>query len=353
MAVRRKGTKWQADVTVKGQRLPRYSFNTEEEAKAWEMEARAAAILGKPIPVPDDAPIRGGKKPRRVGGPWTLEQAFRETHTKYWKGTAHGRKQTHNIRQIEEFFGPHLPVTEIGTEEIEAFVAACIEKGNSGSTINRKLSCLSKALNLAQTRGHLTVLPKIERAKENQGRIRWLSDAEEQAFHHYFGLWGDQDRLDAFVCLIDTGFRPSELWTLEARDINFGLGMITLWENKTNWPRSIHMTGRVKEVLLRRTDGGRHGPFDFGLSTEEMGRWFLYGWDRVRAELGLSDDPQFVPYALRHTCCSRLIQRGVDLVRVKEWMGHKTTQTTMRYAHLAPKHLASLVDALEQPREVA
>jgi hypothetical protein len=30
---------------------------------------------------------------------------------------------------------------------------------------------------------------------------------------------------------------------------------------------------------------------------------------------------------------------GVDLVRVKEIMGHRDIETTLRYAHLAPNHL--------------
>lgn len=38
---------------------------------------------------------------------------------------------------------------------------------------------------------------------------------------------------------------------------------------------------------------------------------------------------------LRHTTASLMIQAGVDLYTVGQILGHKSTQTTQRYAHLA------------------
>lgn len=35
---------------------------------------------------------------------------------------------------------------------------------------------------------------------------------------------------------------------------------------------------------------------------------------------------------------------GVDLVSVKEILGHRDIQTTLRYAHLAPAHLQDAVN---------
>jgi site-specific recombinase XerD len=43
-------------------------------------------------------------------------------------------------------------------------------------------------------------------------------------------------------------------------------------------------------------------------------------------------------HTFRHTFASHLIMSGVDLVTVKELLGHKDIATTMRYAHLIPSH---------------
>ena len=49
-------------------------------------------------------------------------------------------------------------------------------------------------------------------------------------------------------------------------------------------------------------------------------------------------------HTLRHTAASRRIMAGVDLVSVKEILGHRSIQTTMRYSHLDPRHLQDAVN---------
>jgi len=51
---------------------------------------------------------------------------------------------------------------------------------------------------------------------------------------------------------------------------------------------------------------------------------------------------------LRHTAASHMIMSGVDIVTVKEILGHKSLTMTLRYAHLAPSHRQKAVDALEK-----
>lgn len=48
------------------------------------------------------------------------------------------------------------------------------------------------------------------------------------------------------------------------------------------------------------------------------------------------------------TFASRLVMAGVNLKAAQTLMGHRTITMTMRYAHLAPDHLAAAVAALAQ-----
>ena len=61
---------------------------------------------------------------------------------------------------------------------------------------------------------------------------------------------------------------------------------------------------------------------------------------------GITD---FTFHDLRHTFASRLVMRGVDRTTVKELMGHKHINMTLRYAHLAPGHKRSAIAVLDQP----
>ena len=75
--------------------------------------------------------------------------------------------------------------------------------------------------------------------------------------------------------------------------------------------------------------------------------YFLVAWNRVRSVMGLENDQQFVIHALRHTCASRLVQGGVSLAVIREWMGHKHIRSTMIYAHLSATSLYEAKNVLE------
>ncbi len=46
----------------------------------------------------------------------------------------------------------------------------------------------------------------------------------------------------------------------------------------------------------------------------------------------------FIWQVERHTFASRLVMNGVDLATVKELLGHKSIQMTLRYSHLIREH---------------
>ena len=105
-------------------------------------------------------------------------------------------------------------------------------------------------------------------------------------------------------------------------------------------PRLVPCTSRVRNTLeIRSKTTNKNLLFYFHVN------WYRDRFDKIRNILDLKD---VVWHTLRHTCASRLVQGRVPLTHVKEWMGHKTITTTMRYAHLAPKHLQVGIDVLEQ-----
>ena len=47
-----------------------------------------------------------------------------------------------------------------------------------------------------------------------------------------------------------------------------------------------------------------------------------------------------------YTVASRLAMEGIDLVAMRELMGHKTMAMTLRYSHLSPGHRRAAIERL-------
>lgn len=312
----------------------RETFNTRNEAELAELEALTRLkASGSPL-----KPSTSHEKRRGDGK--TLADAHDLTWRLYW--SQQKGQDTHRIfckavfREIPE----QTLLTDITFEMALEAVEAWEEEGNGGTTVNHKISHLSKMLTTAVEQGWLQAVPRLPRRKPGKHRVRWMNENEElKALNLCRNLGLDQ--LHDLICVaIDTGFRRSELLGLVPNDFVNGMVHLHAGQTKSDKARAVPATQRVQEILTRRSNSRTIFDYTFHKLRRE--------WMDLKTAMGLEDDPQFIVHMLRHTCASRLVQRGVDLPVVQAWMGHSNIQTTMRYAHLAPNSLLKAREALEQ-----
>ncbi|NBZ97146.1 MAG: site-specific integrase, partial [Proteobacteria bacterium] len=251
-----------------------------------------------------------------------------------------------NGRAAVQFFGPETPMRSIDERKLAEYTAHLKKLGNANGTINRKLAALSKMFHHAIRLRMLDRKPFIKKEREPVGRIRYLTKSEEDVLIEKFRSLGYRDYADLCTVLVDTGARVGEILKAQWKDVNGRI--LSLWDTKNGCSRSVPLTTRASEVLETRRGNGQDGPF-----SKVSQNSFNHTWTRVKNLLGMGDDTQFVPHVLRHTCASRLVQAGVPILSVKEYLGHKSMTVTLRYAHLAPKQLWQAMEVLERGQDAA
>jgi integrase len=334
--IRQRGDSYVCQVMVDGKRRTK-SFDCVEDAVLWQAKVRAGEVSeGETKPTTEQ---RTGRMA------WTLDEGIKTTYRVAWSQQRAGDHQLMNANKVAEFIGAGTPLDVIDTETLDELVEHLRDvQGNSPATINRKLAALSKVFSVAVDRGGALHKPKFPRQRESEGRIRFLSEDEETKALTLLKQWSLDDAHDLFIFLIDTGFRlRTEALALTKRDVSPTRDRVTAWDTKNGSPRTIPTTARVQAILRRRLAGLNETDKVFDFDHYAVRTW----WGKLRTRMGLDDDPQFVPHALRHTCCTRLVQRGITFNVVKQWMGHKSLQMTMRYAQLAPTDLFKAVEVLD------
>jgi integrase len=330
--VSRRGSSWQASLMCKGRRIRR-QFRSAAEAHDWLRRAEAQVVLG-------ENPSLGGRESGR-----TLRDALNATIDDVWEHRRSGADLTANGRSVVEILGGDRPLESIDGTAVRAVVSALSKRGLANGTINRKIAALSKILRHAHDLGIIDRVPKLTRLPERQGRVRWLTRDEEAEVVARFRHLGRPRMALLVEWLADTGMRVGEALRLRWEDLNAVGDMLvaTVWESKSGSSRSVPLTTRCRRVV-EEMDRGRAGDGPFTRISQDA---FNKEWVLVRRDLGKADDDQFVPHALRHTCASRMVQAGVELLVVRELLGHKTLSVTLRYSHLAPRNLRDAVRTLE------
>jgi len=200
-------------------------------------------------------------------------------------------------------------------------------------------------------------------------RLPWLpsDDVWEQFLHHV--LLHEDARTQAMILLAyDAALRREELMSLRVDDIDWSRGILTIRPETTKGGRMRHVpvSAAVLHLLRHYLEGDRrsliaaYGGDDTGIvflseSTRNPGRPLAVGAfdeiiERVREKVGL---PALTPHTLRHQRCTMLKRAGVNLDDIALIAGHKSTDTTRLYIHLAPselsKRIRSKIDPFDAP----
>lgn len=339
MSVTPRGGSWQASFAHKGVRYRR-SFPTELAAKQWEADSQAALLRGN---LPDMGEQSARASSAKSGVPFTLGELFEWTNSTRWSLQKSSVTSVINAKTVLRILGSETPIRAIDRVAVGRMVAKLREEGAAVATINRKLSAYNTMMKEAVSLDIIEKVPKQPLFREAEGRIRRITPDEERMIIGYFALVQDQDMEDYVRLSLDTGLRQAEVLGLDDGATSdptyvkvFGV------DAKGKRSRAVPTTEAVRAIIQRRRAANPKGMLFPGLTADAVSD----RWKPMRGALRMTNDPEFVPHALRHEFCSRLADLGVSAQIIQALAGHKDIKTTMRYIHLSPTALVAAINQL-------
>jgi integrase len=309
--------RWRVEVQVGGHRK-RGRFDTMPEAKAaerqWTQELASGDTSTASVRIDHLTPKK-------------LSELVLKAAPLLWDHSPHGELSVIKVRWIVEHCGdPQL--NHIPSDYVDRAIMKLRAAGKAPATINRYLSALHAILGWGAKPGrrYVPVMPEFSWQDEDEGRIRWVTQEEERRLIATLRALGHDEVADLCIVALDTGCRRGEL--LEAKRDQLDGGYLRLWKTKNGSARSVPLTDRSRAILEQR--------LPWGLAPHQV----RYAWDKAKLAMGLKEDDDFVFHALRHTRATRLVELGVNLRVIQQFMGHKAIQTTLRYAHVSDDALA-------------
>jgi integrase len=243
------------------------------------------------------------------------------------------------VKMLSEVFG-NQQLSDITPLKVDTYVserAAICKPG----TVNRDVVVLRHMLNKAVEWGKALSNPvaHVKALAVPNHRLRFLSQDEIARLLDV----ADAEFKPLLITALHTGMRRGELFSLTWPDVDFKHGLVRVIQSKSGKSRDIPMNETLREtlqVLPRRIDSAYVFPGKGGKAMVDIKKRF----HRTLREAGIA---HFRFHDLRHTFASHLVMSGVDLVSVKEFLGHADLKMTLRYAHLAPHHKHEAISRLD------
>lgn len=156
-----------------------------------------------------------------------------------------------------------------------------------------------------------------------------------------------------------TASRISEVLSIKVKDVDFGNGVVNIYQQKTNSFKSIPLSTALTELIneVIHSEGEKNI-----LTFPDKDSYLFYNkcknnrhlklrpdgvskeFKKVLRKLNLSEDFKF--HSLRHTAVTELMKNNVPLNVVKEIAGHKNIATTMTYSHVKSEDIKQAVNSL-------
>ena len=328
---------WWYDFTVDGKR---YRGSTKEARKTAALTIEAELRLRAREKGPNFIPQRRA-------------MTLRELAPRFlgWKGDAQLEPKTRTYyeygwRLIAATPLAAMQLAHIKADTVDATVFRKTGKVAEGQTefaspkyVNQAICTLKRMLSKAREWHLLSEVPLIKPRKA-YGRTGLITSQDEAKLLEHAA----QPLRDILVIAMDTGMRPSEIFSMRWEDVLWEAEEIFIPKSKTDaGRRRVPMSKRMLAALLQRWAGGRQGWVFPTRSASGHIMSVKTAFISARKKAGL--DPRLVLYSARHTFGTYSLAATKNLPAVMQTMGHANVRSTLPYQHHGFESIRDVIES--------
>ena len=256
------------------------------------------------------------------------------------------RSYSEDLDDFESFFrnlDGQLSWETIDRDIIREWVESMMDRGNSATSVNRRLSSLRSFYRFALKRGMVEVNPAslVKGPKKAKPLPQFVKEGEMNRLIDDDRLWGEsyEDALARTIIIMfyETGIRLSELVGLDDTDVDLANRTVKV-TGKRNKQRIVPFGDELASELsqyvekrdsqvVRTTSGMFLDKKGRRVSHEKVGKMVKESLSKVTTMKKRS------PHVLRHSYATAMLNNGAGLESVKKLLGHQSLSTTEIYTH--------------------
>lgn len=225
---------------------------------------------------------------------------------------------------------------------ITSYKEKLLEADYSINTINKKINSLISFNHFLIDQGLTSdqvVFPskdKIKIAAGSEGEIEIFTDMEVEQILFYIEEKQKVNQRDKVVILIllYTGLRVGELVNLKIKDLDLltlNLKVVGKGGKYREVPLKAEVADTIKVYLEGERKKSKFAASDYFLLTERASQMNPDAVNKLLNKHGQKLNLVMKPHKFRHTFCTRLIGKGVELTTVSQLAGHSNIQTTAKF----------------------
>lgn len=285
-------------------------------------------------------------KAQRNKKKFTMQAAWDDYYI--WAQTnkkTHAADKQYYEAHIKPLFGSK-ELKAIKSKDIEDFKQKYLQKGYAAQSVKHYIGLIRHIINHAiknelisnysnPISGGKVKLPTIDNA-----RLAFLSKDEAKTILNELEQYDNKILYEMTVMLLYTGARFGEVTELTWKDVNFDTNMIHFKATKNGNARWVYMNDLVQSIIYEKYKTNKTGFIFRNSINKKIDRlsktWQIVVDNIIDGNKEADTKQRITIHSLRHTHASWLAMAGLDILHIKEQLGHKTLDMTMRYAHLIP-----------------